>query len=116
VRSKYKWVGIIIILIGLVGVVRPLSEYILKQYFTRLNTRVSVLAQELNREHFAADTTGKDGHYRRTQLLAQQLTECYQSTTKYRLLYLLKKSGLLNDPLLKRELDLVYLAFQGNRG
>ncbi|MGE5455439.1 MAG: hypothetical protein ACM3O9_09605, partial [Methylocystaceae bacterium] len=100
----------------MIGSTRSLAEIGLKYYLTHQSERVAILAAELNREHFAADTTGNNTHYRRVQQLQRQLTLNYQSQVTRWALFLLKSSGLISDPLLKRELELTYLDFLGNQG
>ncbi len=54
--------------------------------------------------------------YQRVQQLQMQLTLRYQSKTARWGLYGLKQSGLIKDPLLRRELELVYLDYLSNQG
>ncbi|MGE5381643.1 MAG: M2 family metallopeptidase [Methylocystaceae bacterium] len=115
-RNGYKWTGLILLIVLLGGMIKPISESTLKCFLIHHNRRAAILSGKLNREHFAADTTGRDIHYQNSQRLQEQLTDIYQSAIAYYWLSLLRKSGLITEPHLKRELELTYLDYLGSQG
>lgn len=115
-QKPERWLLILIIMVVLIGGARPLSQYCCRQFLNHHQAQIEPLIKKLNREHFQADISGQEIRYQRVARLQNQLTGYYQNPIPLHLLSWLHKSKLIADPILKREVEMVYLDYLGNQG
>ncbi len=77
--------------------------------------KVAPLEKEQNLVYWDASLTGKEESYRKYSELEARIKEVYSDPENFRFLRKIRDSGKVEDPLLKRQLDLLYLSFQGNQ-
>jgi peptidyl-dipeptidase A len=78
-------------------------------------TRVIPLSREANLASYEASVSGKEGDYARSADLQVQLKQLHSDRAAYTQLKAWRASGEIKSPLLARELDLLFLAYQGNQ-
>jgi len=87
----------------------------MRQDFTTIlmefEKKVIPLARESNIAYFDATISGKDEDFRRVADLEVKMSKIYADKTTFAKLREIRASGHIVDALLKRQLDLLYLAF-----
>ncbi len=76
---------------------------------------VEPLFKEAALSYWNATAFGKDEDYQKYSELQIKIREVYSSREDFKKIQSLKHSGLIQDPLLKRQLDLLYLAYLENQ-
>jgi len=105
--------GLLVALI-LAGCQTP-QERQLQAFIDRHVAVVDPLRAETNRTMYAAEVSGDKADFDRLRQLRLRLHEIYTNRDDFALLERLKESGRVNDPLLRRQLDKLYLAYLDSR-
>ncbi len=77
--------------------------------------KIEPIAREANLAYWEAATTGKAQAYDRYAELELQKRQLYSNTEEYAFLKKMKEQGGLSDPVLEREIELLYLAYLPNQ-
>jgi peptidyl-dipeptidase A len=85
------------------------------QFLEAYEAKVVDLTRERNLVYFEATMSGKDELYQKWEELELQLNKIYADKDDFAKLKAIKDSGAVEDPLLKRQLDLIYNAYLGNQ-
>ena len=93
----------------------PEVEAKLKAFIQEHVARVAPLEKELNLAYWDASTTGKKESYEMTSRKELEIRKVYSDPEAFKLLKEVKAGGKVEDPLLKRQLTLLYLAFEENQ-
>ena len=86
-----------------------------QSFLTRHEAAVKKLCKEQNLAYVKATISGKDEDYRKASDLSLKLTRIYANREDFQRIKAWKESGLIRDPLLKRQLDILYLSYLGNQ-
>lgn len=86
-----------------------------KDFITRYEKDVAPMQEQANIAYWNASISGKDEDYNKSQELQVKLTNYYTSKTDFALLKKFKDKGNIQDPLLKRQLEVLYNAYLGNQ-
>jgi peptidyl-dipeptidase A len=87
----------------------------MKQFITDYETKVIPLSKEANLASWNANITGTDEDYARSEKASFELARIFTDSSAFAELKDLKESGLVNDSLLARQLDLLYNAYLGGQ-
>ncbi len=82
-----------------------------KQYISYYESKVIPLSKRTNLAWWEAATTGKDSAYALAQELQVELTKFFSDSTEFAKVKHIKESGLINDSIEKRQIDVIYLSF-----
>jgi peptidyl-dipeptidase A len=77
--------------------------------------RVAPLEKEMNLAYWDATTTGKAESYDLSSRKELEIRKVYSDPEAFKLLKEIKAGGMIEDPLLKRQLTVLYLAFEENQ-
>ncbi|MGE5397727.1 MAG: M2 family metallopeptidase [Chitinophagales bacterium] len=116
-----NWKYIIAILVLVVGVVaavaarNPSETSQFKRFLKEHEARVRDLSRECNLAYFNASISGNDEDYEKVIDLEIKLDRIYADKEDFDELKAFNESKSIKDPLLKRQLDLLYLAYLGNQ-
>jgi peptidyl-dipeptidase A len=77
--------------------------------------RVAPLQKELNLASWDASTTGKKESYELSSLKELEIMKVYSDPEAFKLIKEIKAGGQVKDPLLKRQLTVLYLGFEENQ-
>lgn len=80
----------------------------LKSFLKDFETKVIPLSRESNLVYFNATTTGKDELYQKMEELNIKLSKIYANREDFQKLKKIRESGAVTDPILKRQLDILY--------
>ena len=84
-------------------------------FINRYESRVAPLSRELSLTYFNATVSGKKEDYDKAAALQLELNKIYSDKNDFKLLSEFKLSGKITNPLLKRELELIYNAYASNQ-
>ncbi len=87
----------------------------LKAFIASWESRVEPLQKAAYEAYWNASISGKDEDYARSEELQFQLNSIYTNKDDFALLKRIKDAGVMNDTLLKRQLDVLYSAYLGNQ-
>ena len=87
----------------------------LKAFIQKHVARVAPLEKELNLAYWDASTTGKKESYEMSSRKELEIRKVYSDPEAFKLLKEIKAGGKVEDPLLKRQLTVLYLAFEENQ-
>ncbi len=76
---------------------------------------IAPLSRETHLAYFIATISGKSEDYQKAAELELKLSEYYADKEKFEFLKEVKTSGKLNEPVLQRELELIYNSFAANQ-
>jgi len=79
-----------------------------KSFLKDFETKVIPLSRESNLVYFNATTTGRDELYQKMEELNIELSKIYANKEDFQKLKKIRESGTVTDPLLKRQLDILY--------
>jgi peptidyl-dipeptidase A len=79
-----------------------------KSFLKDFETKVIPLSRESNLVYFNATTTGKDELYQKLENLNIELSGIYANKEDFQKLKKIQESGTVTDPILKRQLDILY--------
>lgn len=85
----------------------------LVKFIEKFESKVVELSKEANLAYFEATISGKDEDYQKAADLQVKLSKIYANKEDFALLKRIKESNSITDELLKRQLDKLFLAFQG---
>ncbi len=86
-------------------------QVFLKNY----ESKVIPLSKESNLTNFEATTTGKDELYKKMEKLEIKLKKLHSNKEEFAELKKIKESGAVTDPILKRQLDILYNKYLENQ-
>ncbi len=86
-----------------------------RQYLRAHEARVAPMEREANLAWWEAATTGNEAAYARQAELKTKLETVYTDPTAFAFLKQVRAAGAVTDPLEKRELDKLYLAYLGRQ-
>jgi peptidyl-dipeptidase A len=78
-------------------------------------SRVAPLEKEMNLAYWDATTTGNTKSYDLSSQKELEIRKLYSDPEAFKLLKEIREGGKVEDPLLKRQLTLLYLAFEENQ-
>jgi peptidyl-dipeptidase A len=87
----------------------------LKAFIQKHVARVAPLEKEQNLAFWDATTTGKKESYDLSSQKELEIRKVYSDAEAFKLLKEVKASGKVQDPLLQRQLTVLYLAFEENQ-
>ncbi|MDH7515246.1 MAG: M2 family metallopeptidase [Bacteroidota bacterium] len=82
-----------------------------KQFLTAFESTYPPLFKEANLAYFTATISGKDEDYARSAELEVKRSMYFADKERFSKLKAWRESGAIDDPLLKRQLDVLYFAF-----
>lgn len=85
------------------------KEY--RDFLVTYEGQVVDLSKEASLAYYTAITSGRDEDYAKSTELNLKLNEIYLNRDTFQKLKTWKNSGLIKDPLLKRQLDIQYISF-----
>ena len=81
------------------------------QFLKNYEETVIPLSKELNLAYFKATTTGKEDLYKKMEELDVKLSKVYANKEDFARLKKIKESNAITDPILIRQLDLIFNAY-----
>jgi len=87
----------------------------LEKFIKDFDSKVPALAKEANIAYFNATISGKEEDYQKSADLQVKLNKVFANKDDFRILSKIYDSELIDDPLLKRQLNKLYLAYKGNQ-
>ena len=87
-----------------------LTEFLGEYYAT-----IEPLTRKVNMSYFDASISGKETDYEKSATYQIEVSKYYSNKKIYQLLKEFKESGEIKEPVLKRELDLIYNEFAANQ-
>ncbi len=91
------------------------AEAELRQFIDHHVDKVAPLEKEMSLAYWDATTLGSKEKYQGLAGLEIQVRKVYANTKEYRQLKRLRTEGHIKDSLLRRQLDVLYLAYEGNQ-
>lgn len=85
------------------------------QFLMEYEAKVIPLSKEQNLTYFTATISGKDEDYQKTADFEIQLSKVHANKDDFAKLKRFKDSNYVSDPLLRRQLDLLYSDYLGNQ-
>ncbi|MCK4892499.1 MAG: M2 family metallopeptidase [Calditrichia bacterium] len=82
-----------------------------KQFLASYEDRVIPLSKESNLAYFMATTTGEDSLYSKLEHMEVELAKIFANQADFEKLSEIKKSNTIQDPQLKRQLEILYNAY-----
>lgn len=86
-----------------------------QEFLNDYESRVLPLYKDAAEAYFNATISGKEEDYSRSAELSVKLNKIYTNKDDFAKLRKFKESGQITDPLMKRQLETIYLAYQGNQ-
>ncbi len=93
----------------------PPAQVEFSGFLKAFEAKLVPLTREANAASYQANISGKAADYARSEELQLALKTLYSDPGAFARLKAWRASGTLQDPILKRELELLYLAFLGNQ-
>lgn len=87
----------------------------LRSFLKDYEAKVIPLSKESALSYFNASITGKDSDYERSAKAQIALERIHSDTAAFAKVKAFRESGNITDPLLKRQLDIVYLSYLGKQ-
>jgi peptidyl-dipeptidase A len=85
------------------------------QFLKEYENKVIPLSKEVNLVSFQASITGEDSLYKKSEQLQFELSKIFTNKQDFALLKEIKESNTITDPILQRQLDIIYLAYLGRQ-
>ena len=82
-----------------------------KQFLTEFEAKVAPLSREQNLAYFTATISGKDEDYEKSTELQIQLSKKFSNKEEFDNLKRFREANAIDDPLLSRQLDVLYRAY-----
>ena len=98
-----------------VGTGAGLTEPDCKSFLNGYEAKVMPLYRESAQTYFNATISGNDADYQKSTQAQVELKKIHSDTAAFAQVKALRQSGQVTDPLLKRQLDVVYLSYLGNQ-
>ncbi len=86
-----------------------------REFLKRHVNKVEPLHKEVNLSYWNAAVSGRKADYEKVARLELQLRKIYANRSDFEKVRSFKESGRVNDPLLRRQLDLLYLSYLENQ-
>jgi len=83
----------------------------LEKFISEFEVKIIPLNSQYNLAAYLASTTGKEEDYKKATNLEVLLSKIYSNKENFELLKTIKKSELITDPQLKRQLEILYNTF-----
>lgn len=87
----------------------------LTKFIENYESKVVELAKNANIAYFDATISGKDEDYKKAADLQVELSKIFANKEDFAKLKKIKESNLITDEIQKRQLEKLYLAYQGNQ-
>ncbi|MCK9617239.1 MAG: M2 family metallopeptidase [Lentimicrobiaceae bacterium] len=87
----------------------------LKNFIKNYETKIIPLSKEASLAYWNASISGKDEDYKKAEDLNIQLTNIYANKEDFAKLKEIKDANAISDPLMKRQLDVLYNAYLSNQ-
>jgi len=84
-----------------------LTEQGFQKFLRHYETAVAPLMTSYNQSQWDAYITGKQSYFERTNMFSLKIDSVYQDKDSYAYLNRLKQKGIIEDPLLKRQLEIL---------
>ena len=91
-----------------------MEEQLLK-FINDYEAKVIELSKQANLAYFDASISGKQEDYKKASELQLKLSNYYADENDFKVLKDLKENGNIQEPVLKRELEVLYNAYLGNQ-
>lgn len=85
------------------------------EFLNEYYTKVEPLTKKVNISYFDASISGKESDYEKSAGYQIEISKFYSNKEMFNLLKEFKESDEIKDPILKRELDLIYNEFVGSQ-
>ncbi len=85
------------------------------QFLEKYESEVIPITKESNLAYFQASVSGQDSLYKKSEQLQIELAKIYASKVDFAQLKKFRESGGVTDPILKRQLELIYNSYLGNQ-
>ncbi len=115
-KSVLKIAAIIVMgvtIIAVVGMAAGVTQDDFKSFVAEYEAKIIPLVHDGVIASFAASVSGEDADYEKSNELNLEYANYYSNRDSYARLQAFRDGGQVTDPILKRELDLLYLQFQG---
>jgi len=87
----------------------------LKTFIANWEARIEPLQRNAYEAYWNSSISGEDEDYAKSEQLQFQLNSLYTNKEDFELLKEIKESNLITDPLLNRQLEVIYNAYLGNQ-
>ena len=91
------------------------NEMASKEFLDSLTTIVEPLYTQMSQAYWDATASGKDEYYDLYANLDIQLTKIFSNSEDFQKIKTFKETGKISDPILSRELEVVYYQFLANQ-
>lgn len=91
------------------------DEAAFRSFLKAYEEKVVPLSRDANLASFQASVSGRDGDYQRSADLQVQLKRVHADAAAFARLKAFRAGGKVNEPLLRRQLDILYNAYLGNQ-
>ncbi len=91
------------------------DEAAFRSFLKAYEEKVVPLSRDANLASFQASVSGRDEDYRRSADLQVQLKRVHADAASFARLKAFREGGKVREPLLRRQLDILYNAFLGNQ-
>ncbi len=110
----------IVIFILLVALITPLKakrkeEMEFEKFLKEKVKRIAQLEREANLAYWMAATTGKKEYYEKYEKASKALSDFYSNKEDFAYLKRLRESGAIKEPLLRRQLEILYNSYLPNQ-
>ena len=85
------------------------------EFLTQFEGKVKPLSKNANLAYFDASISGEDSLYQKAENLQVELVKIFADKEEFAHLKKIKESNLVTDPLLKRQLELIYNEYLGKQ-
>ena len=85
------------------------------QFLKEYEGKVIPLSKETSLASFEASITGNDSLYKKSEELQFELSKIFTNQQDFALLKEIKESNTISDPILKRQLEIIYLGYLGKQ-
>ncbi|MBN1508596.1 MAG: M2 family metallopeptidase [Sedimentisphaerales bacterium] len=114
-RSSYGMIGLLVMGLTTQGYALNAKETQLKDFIAAHIEKIKPLEKQANLAWWEAAVTGDPKAYDRNSELTLQLRQVYSNSSEFALLKDLKESGRISDPLLARQLTVLYNSYLSNQ-
>ncbi len=90
-------------------------EMELREFLSAYEAKVIPLTREKNLAYINASISGKDSDYEKSAAAQIALDKIHSDTAAFAEVKAMRESGRVTDPILKRQLDIVYLSYLGKQ-
>ena len=91
------------------------DEAAFRKFLKTYEARIMPLSRDAALASFQASISGKDGDYQRSSALQIQLNKASADPQEFASLKRFQKNGRISEPLLKRQLDIIYDSYLENQ-